>query len=134
MFSIKQTTRIDRVHALHSDTLPEDEQYIRSGNRYWLVKKGRKEVGFAILTILDKEIAFLSRAGLLPCARGKGLHTRLIRVRERYARKHGIKKIITYTTRDNITSAHNLEKNGYRLYIPDNQYGGKEMLYFMKEL
>lgn len=134
MFTIKQTNNIPIIMALHEETFPDDEQYIYDTNKYWIVCSGKEPVGFTILNVLDDEIGFLARTGISQAARGKGIHKRLIRVRERYARKIGLKYLITYTVASNIISAHNLENQGYRLYMPDYDYAGDDVLYFRKDL
>ena len=41
---------------------------------------------------------------------------------------------ITYTTLDNFPSANNLISCGFRLYLPEYSYGGRDKLYFQKLL
>ncbi|MHA1676469.1 MAG: GNAT family N-acetyltransferase, partial [Candidatus Njordarchaeales archaeon] len=94
-FSIRKTYSEPLMKSLHSDTFPLDEFHHSTKNHYWAIKKDGDHVGFCILTILDTDIAFLSRAGLMESARGRGLHRKMILVRERYARSKGVKSIIT---------------------------------------
>lgn len=78
--------------------------------------------------------AFLCLSGVHPASRGRGLQRRLIRVRERYARRHGFPRAVTYTSSDNVHSANNLIECGYRLYEPPYYWGLRHGLYFQKGL
>jgi len=129
---IRRTLDEDAIWALHKKTLPSDEQYKRKKNYYWLAYKGDKPVGFGILTDLGHKIGFLSRSGVLPCARGKGLQKKLIRARVNHAKKIGPTCVITYASMDNIASSRHLIQCGFELYLPDYAYVGNEFLYFIK--
>ena len=122
---------------LHEKTFSEDYFDDNPTNEYWLVhNEDNRPVGFCMLRLLnlDEDSVFLSRAGLLEEARGKGLHTRMIRVRLAWAKKNGFKSALTYTSQDNATSYHNLQKCGFRLYWPDSLYAGQNFLYWMRSL
>ena len=134
MYRIRRTNNEFLVRALNAEIFPQDDFYEHEGNIFWIVKKGKEDVGFFQATDCGDGVMFLSRCGLLESARGQGLHKRMIRTRERYARKHGFESIITYTVRDNISSSVNILKCGYSLYIPEYQYVGDEVLYFKKDL
>lgn len=83
----------------------------------------------------DPTTAFLSRAGVLPEARGQGLQMKLLALRTRWARAQGCSQIITYTHKDNIRSANNLIRSGFLLYSPEWPWvGNDDFLYWMKTL
>lgn len=93
--------------------------------------------GFCSAQIMeDKEgpLVFLSRAGVLPHARGNGLQRRMIKVRCKYASSQGCEVAVTYTTPSNVTSANNLIKEGFVLYTPQYKWAGKDQLYWIKDL
>ncbi len=133
-FSIRLTKNVDIIKELHKKTLPSDDFDTIKHSTYWLVWHNDRPVGFCSVRKCDREILFLSRAGLLDAARGKGLHKRMIRTRIRWAIKEGYGKLITYTTIDNIQSSSNLEKCGFKRYLPDYAYAGKNVLYYMRDL
>lgn len=133
-YSIRLTKNIDIVKELHAKTFPADSFDQIKNSTYWLVWCNDEPVGFCSVRELDREILFLSRAGLLHSARGHGLHKRMIQVRIRWAIRQGYGKIITYTTIDNIQSSSNLEKCGLKRYLPDYSYAGKNVLYYMRDL
>lgn len=77
---------------------------------------------------------YLKRAGVLPGYRGHGLQRRMIRLRERQARKEGWTTIVTDTT-DNPHSANNLIECGYRIFIPDGPgWGWARSIYWRRRL
>lgn len=136
---IKRTFDESLIKKLHKETFPADEFYESDKNIYWVAiakysSKPDEYVGFAIVTEIDNSFVFLSRAGVVWKARGKGLQKRLIRVRTNYARKMGYKKAITYTSIDNISSLINLLRCKFLPYIPEYAYAGKYVNYLMRKL
>lgn len=112
-----------------------EKPYPKKGSYWWLAYYEDEPVAFAGLTLYDyieQPAAFLSRAGVLPKARGHGLQRRFIRAREKLAKKVGYHRIITYTSYESIISANNLIKCGYLLYTPKHDWGIKHGLYFQK--
>ncbi len=105
-----------------------------SGNVIWLATDDNGEaVGFASVrpTVDRPEAAFLSRAGVLSGHRRKGLHKRLLKVRETYCEGR-FTYIWTYTALWNLGSANNIIRAGYLLFdpwwaLPDNLYFKKEL-------
>lgn len=122
------------LNELDKACFPADSTCHKTGAYWWIAYDSKKSpVGFAGLKIMDKSTAFLCRAGVLEEARGKNLQVRLIRARERKARKLNIKTIITYTCL-NVPSINNLIKAGYRSYIPQDPWVGTSMIYWRKVL
>lgn len=133
--NIELLDELDRKIFRGEPLYPKDTPH----TKWWFVfsgSKGSPLVGFAGLTVYPNGIAFLCRSGILPKYRGHGLHLRLIRVREVYARKIGLTRLITYTNVSNISSANNLIRLGFTLYRPHRAWGlpHKEALYFSKTL
>lgn len=136
-YSVRQSYDADLARYLHAKIFPTDEWYDKDSSIYWIVWDNYKRpVGFCMLSPCDDEIVFLSRAGLLSEARGKRLHTRMLTTREKWAKKLGFKKIITYTLITNIRSSYNLQKAGYFLYEPEYKYASddNDVLYWIKEI
>jgi len=102
---------------------------------WWVAYTNLDPVAFAGLRPLAKEphAGYFCRAGVLKHARGKGLQKKLIRVRIAYARRQGLKTLITDTT-DNIVSANNLIACGFKLYEPSNSWAFDHSLYWRKDL
>ena len=60
--------------------------------------------------------AFLARAGVVPAARGAGLQRRLIRVRTRWAKAHGMEGAWSYVFWSNLASQRSLLREGFLPY------------------
>jgi len=93
--------------------------------------------GFCSAHILNEQgeqTLFLSRAAVLPHARGNQLQRRFINTRCRYGKKVGCDVAITYTSPHNTTSSNNLIREGFEMYVPHYKWAGKDMLYWRKVL
>jgi GNAT superfamily N-acetyltransferase len=109
----------------------------RKNSQYWVMYDENKDpVGFCSCYGLqtDRDTIFLSRAGLLPSAQGKGLGRKLIEARLKWGKRNGYKYAITYTNNENAQSFANLQKCGFALYVPEVKYAGNGFLYFYAEL
>jgi GNAT superfamily N-acetyltransferase len=119
---------------LDSATFPADESYQKTGKYWWVAYRGSTPVAFAGLKLVDKgQSAFLCRAGVRQKYRGRGLHRRLIAVRERMGRRLAVSCFLTYTS-DNIPSSNNLIRAGYHLYTPTENWAGPGVLYWCKPI
>lgn len=122
------------IKRLHRKIFPTDVWYDELSYDWIVVDHSGKPVGFCMLSKWDSDIVYMARAGLLPCAQKKGLHMRMIRVRERFSRSQGFKKIITYTKVHNVQSMVNLQKAGFLIYLPVKQYADPDCVYWMRDL
>lgn len=134
MYTIKRTTDEDLVRKLHTRIFPGDAFYESTSNVYWLLYCTGEPVGFCQATDWSEKVLFLSRAGILPEHRGKNLQIRLIRVRVKYAKAAGFKKIVTYAASNNPASANNLARAGFLIYNPAYKFGTEGCINFLKEL
>ncbi len=93
-------------------------------------------VGFAGLHVenFDHGIGSLCRAGVVEEACGRGLQRQLIKTREVFAKKLGLKRLTTYTHVSNIPSSNNLIACWFRLCEPPKGCADDEFLYWEKEL
>lgn len=135
-YSIRQSDRFDIFYSLHEKIFPGDDYPSNNGLVLWLITErfSNRYVGFCTLNRLSDGIIFFSRAGILKGHRGNNLHNRMIKTRERYARKNGFSHIITYTIKDNPNSFCHLIKHGYKIYEPDYAWVGRDVFYFIKDL
>lgn len=134
-FNIIKSENEALIKSLHSDVFEFDSFCENSDNQYWVIRTENKfPAGFCILTKLSDDIAFLSRSGVLKKYRGNKLQKRMIRTREKYARKMGFKSVITYTKIHNIKSSVSLQKSGYMMYKPEYEYADKDCIYWIKVL
>lgn len=115
-------------------SFPADNPYPKKGAEWWIAYDGETCVAFAGLKNVGHETGFLCRVGVIKAYRGQGLQQRLIRVREKHARREGFKFLVTYTSPWNLKSANSLIRTGFRLYQPQNPYAMDGALYFRKGL
>ncbi len=102
---------------------------------YWLVRVNGEPAGFASAKYLpDERLVYFLRAGVLPEFRGRGIHSKLINVRLRWARRLHADAAITYTLVENVTSSNNLFDRGFRLYRPQTLWAGELANYWMLEI
>lgn len=122
------------LRELDRKCFPWDSPPAFSGTWWWLAYDGDDPVGYAGLEHLYHDRGFLSRVGVLPSARGHGLQRRLVRARERGARARDLKRMVTYTSKENVVSSNNLIRCGYRLYRPEYEWGKPGSLYWYRDL
>lgn len=102
---------------------------------WWAVFQGKEVVAFAGLDpTREFDRGFLCRVGVLKSHRGLGLQRRLIKIRERFAKKIGMSRLVSYCSYENLISCNNLIKSGYTRYKPSYEYGTENAIYFEKYL
>lgn len=105
-----------------------------SKHECWSVHLAGKLIAFATYKAVGGDTVFLSRAGVLPEARGQGLQKKLIKARCNHAKKAGYSWAVTYTSPENAPSFTSLQACGFLLYLPEYRWAGTEMLYWRKKL
>jgi GNAT superfamily N-acetyltransferase len=103
----------------------------KSNRDWWVMTSGNVIIGYCGCAFTEGLCIFV-RAWVHKDYRGQGLQKKMIRLRIKSAYDCHI--AITYTTTDNCPSANNLISQGFKFYTPEYAYGGREMLYFQKEL
>lgn len=132
---IRNTKELLPVMILNDEIFPDDPLDIDSRTRAWLVYDDDRIVGFATLRHLDSGEAYFDRCGILPEYRHRGLHRRLIQVRERYAKRFDLSHIITYVVEGNWNSLGSLVRNSYHIYSPAYEWVGcQQVIYLRKAL
>ena len=134
MIRITKTKNMKLILDLNHQIMPEDHLEIDEKTTAWIVKVDGEIAGFCTLREIGHHIAYLDRGGVLPKHQGKGIHRRLIAVRERYARSRGMHKIITYVMPYNYPSMFTLVRCNYLKYKPEYPWAGTNIVYFIKEL
>lgn len=102
---------------------------------WWIVNHSGCPVAFAGLvasTALQKS-GYFCRVGVVKGHLGRGLQRRLMSALERRARHNAWHWIISDTT-DNVFSANNFIRMGYRLFRPPSPWGWPRTLYWQKEI
>ena len=136
---LARTADLEAVALLNHCILPNDPLGDElSRGVWWLLKEGRKLVGYCGMRTSDhpgnEGLWFLSRVGVLPEYRGRGLQKRMIQARVRYARTRRAELIVTYTAVWNVASSNSLIACGFKLYEPYTKWVGDDVNYWRKLL
>ena len=125
----------ETLYSLHELTFPGDEHVDYSQGLWWMVFDQGEPVAFAGLRLLDEEphAAYMNRCGVLSTHHGHRLQVRLVSARLRFARRLGLKVVIT-TTYENPRSSNNLIRAGFRMYWPPTQWGAAGTNYWQRQL
>ncbi len=121
-------TDLHRMTFLGSAPLPQFEV-----GHWWIASKGQAPVAFAGLvpSVVMPACGYFCRVGVTRPHCGRGLQLRLMRVLEQRARRNGWHGVISDTT-DNVVSANNFIRAGYRLFEPRSPWGWGHTLYWRK--
>jgi hypothetical protein len=105
------------------------------GGHWWLVFFEAMPVAFAGLVPSTRasNAGYFSRVGVLQKHCGNRLQLRLMRAMEARAKHNGWSCVVSDTT-DNLTSANNFIRAGYRLYQPQYPWGWPNTLYWRKSI
>jgi len=100
---------------------------------WWLGLHGTEPAAFAGLVRSTRvcNAGYFCRVGVLSTHRGRGLQQRLMRALELRARRNGWRAVVSDTT-DNLISANNFIRAGYRLYQPSIPWAWPHSLYWRK--
>ena len=140
---------------LQLECLPEDEPMLPGTDRkccelrkigepcydcpdlswWWMGYSNKKPVCFSSMKQSSQwcDTVYLSRSGVLPKWRGRGLQKKMIGIREKLAKKLGYNWIVTDTT-DNIPSSNSLISKNYKMFEPSNPWAHKESIYWRKKI
>jgi len=102
---------------------------------WWVAFWHATPVAFAgvVPSTYAENAGYFCRVGVLQEHWGRSLQLRLMRAAEARARNNGWAAIISDTT-DNIASANNFIRGGYRLYRPRYSWGWPHTLYWRKSM
>jgi GNAT superfamily N-acetyltransferase len=102
---------------------------------WWLTFHGRLPVAFAgiVPSTRAHNAGYFSRVGVIEKHCGQGLQLRMMRTVENRARRNGWNCIVSDTT-ENLASANNFIKAGYRLYRPAFPWAWPNTLYWKKTI
>lgn len=131
---IKQSQNWGAALLIHQEMMPTDEFDLRSNSILWLAYVDDEPVGYATaVPNMEESFYFLSGCAVLSKVAGNGIQKKLIKARERHAKKAGIAKLITYTVVDNPKSINSLISQGFKSYTPAYKWVGNQ-LYWYKNL
>lgn len=130
---LSKSNNLFLINRLDKEIFPSDERYNFSDCELWVLWHNKKPIGFCAMKYIKGSICYFVRAGVIETFQGYGLQKKLIKARIKEALKNKTKKIITYTTLDNISSARNLISCGFKLFIPEYKWINEDVLYFVFE-
>lgn len=127
-----------RVSAMQHVLFPVPANYhadLMEG-QWWIAQSAGRDAGFCAIAPLkhSRECAYLSRAGVMPNYRGKGLQQRMIRLRLRWAKSKGYRYVVTYTEPSNLASSNSLISCGFKLYRPSKPLSAPGMLHWRTKI
>lgn len=123
-------TELHQQSFLDSAAVPEFGQ-----GHWWLVCCEKKPVAFAgmVPSTHIGDAGHFCRVGVLREHWGRGLQLRLMRALEGCARRNSWHSIVSDTT-DNLASANNFIRAGYRLFEPEAPWAWPHTLYWRKAI
>lgn len=130
----------DEIERLHCLAFIGGKKEIPDFTGAWfLISSGGENIAFAGIHLSRnyQNTAYLCRVAVLPEHQRRGLHKRLIRIRERWARRNDIDWVVTDTRSDNYPSVNSLIGCGYKLWRPPNRIAWAEYsnpLYWYKKI
>ena len=121
---------LHRMTFFDAACIPDFEQ-----GYWWMAFHQAKPIAFAgvVTSTHAANSGYLCRVGVLTQHCGRGLQLRLTRALETRSRRNGWSAIVSDTT-DNVFSANNFIRGGYRLYQPVSPWAWPHTLYWRKEL
>jgi len=121
---------LHRLTFFESAPTPQFDQ-----GHWWLAYQDSVAVAFAGMVPSTRALnaGYFCRVGVMDRHRGQALQLRLTPATERRARRKGWCCIVSDTT-NNLVSANNFIRAGYRLYQPHYPWGWPNTLYWYKSL
>jgi GNAT superfamily N-acetyltransferase len=121
---------IHRLTFFDGASVPEFDR-----GHWWLAYREAVPVAFAgvVPSTHAYNAGYFCRVGVLKKDCGHGLQLRLMRALESRARQNGWSAVVSDTT-DNLASANNFIRAGYRLYQPQTPWAWPNTLYWRKSI
>jgi GNAT superfamily N-acetyltransferase len=133
-FKVRMTTDMDLIRSINDEIFTEDKLELDEKTVAWVAwTEDEKPAAFCTARKLTHGILYMDRGGVYSKYRKQGIHRKLIKVRENFAKKNGYSKVITYVMKDNFASLFTLVRCDYRMYTPEYLYAGSNVIYLIKE-
>jgi GNAT superfamily N-acetyltransferase len=123
-------TELHRLTFFDGANVPEFDH-----GHWWLAFRDAVPIAFAglVTSTHAANAGYFCRVGVLRKHWGHDLQLRLMRALESRARQIGWRCIVSDTT-DNVASANNFIRSGYRLYRPQDPWAWPHSLYWHKSI
>jgi GNAT superfamily N-acetyltransferase len=127
---VETLAELHRLTFFDSARIPEFDY-----GHWWLAFEEALPIAFAgvVPSTHACNAGYFARVGVLRKHCGRGLQLRLMRAMESRARNNGWSCVVSDTT-DNIASANNFIRAGYRLYQPQHPWAWPNTLYWRKSV
>jgi GNAT superfamily N-acetyltransferase len=127
---VETLAELHRLTFFDSARIPEFDH-----GHWWLAFQEALPIAFAgvVPSTHACNAGYFARVGVLRKHSGRGLQLRLMRAMELRARNNGWNCVVSDTT-DNIASANNFIRAGYRLYQPQHPWAWPNTLYWRKSV
>ena len=127
---VETLTELHRLTFFDSARIPEFDH-----GHWWLVFREALPIGFAgvVPSTHAYNAGYFTRVGVVRKHCGQGLQLRLMRAMESRVRRNGWSFVVSDTT-DNVASANNFIRAGYRLYRPQHPWAWPNTLYWRKSI
>jgi GNAT superfamily N-acetyltransferase len=126
--SAEMLADLHRLTFFDSAPLPDFDR-----GQWWLAYNDARPIGFAgiVPSTHARNAGYFCRVGVVDRHQGRGLQLRLMRAMESQARRNGWSAVVSDTT-NNLPSANNFIRAGYRLYQPEVPWAWPHTLYWRK--
>jgi len=121
---------LHRLTFFDSARIPEFDR-----GHWWLTFCEALPIAFAgvVPSTHVNNAGYITRVGVVRKHCGRGLQLRLMRAMESRVRRNGWSFVVSDTT-DNVASANNFIRAGYRLYRPQHPWAWPNTLYWRKSI
>lgn len=127
----------DALTELHKMTFDDNVGVPDFTEGHWWIAYNKAALPVAFAGVIASTeyplTGYYKRVGVVSTRRGQGLQLRLTRALEARCRRNGWRAIVS-DTRDNVPSANNFIRAGYRLFDPATRWAFQDSLYWRKEL
>lgn len=134
-FTIRKSTNFDAIEDIDEWIFYGCEPILRDNAvLYVATATGGMIAGYLLANKVTEGVYYLSRVAVIEEFRGNQLQYRLQKRLEMDLRTAGEEMIITYTLVNNVPSANNMIKTGYKLYLPTHPWVGNDVNYWLLKL
>jgi GNAT superfamily N-acetyltransferase len=127
---VETLMELHRLTFFDSARIPEFDH-----GHWWLAFREALPIAFAgvVPSTHAYNAGYFTRVGVVRKHCGRGLQLRLMRAMESRVRRNGWSFVVSDTT-DNVASANNFIRAGYRLYRPQHPWAWPNTLYWRKSI
>ena len=132
---LMKTTKYQKIAALDAMLFSSDDPIEGwSQAHWWIGIEDGLPVCYCGIKDLGSGIGYLNRSGVLPGSQGNGYQKKMIKKRLEWAKSNGLDAVVTDTITTNPASVNSLISNGFRQFIPANQWAGPSALYWIRRI